>query len=441
MGNDLVREGFILHTVLIPSEVDSSSLTESAPDNTSAEKIIFFHAEQGKPLATPWQVALTRSKMINKSALGKGIILDCACGSGIQLAAHAAHLQRAALGIELDSQRALASAVNLQTIAHSMDQHDSQRMNDTRVLCGDGRDGKGALESLQQNLELSQMPEIALLHLDPARPRNSREHGLEEMAPRLDEIFTGWKPFLSEGKRGPSLLLDLSPRLSHQQRLQVESMVDSVWPQIGRTWVWTSRGRGRVDRLALWLGSISIPNVARRYVRIPPNLQDEPLIIDGGESIQSGDGIPQKSRRPPRKGERVSLLDAALVESGLANVWLNSVTKSEEIHWGVVGGRRPQIHHDHPLRLEGNNRLLVQATGKIATLAHMNLTLKEVDALVRVALDNDIHKLTVRVSLDPEVQPKVQGAIDRQLARRHGKRTAFVVQQPEDEMLLLCINE
>jgi cell division protein FtsI/penicillin-binding protein 2 len=71
----------------------------------------------------------------------------------------------------------------------------------------------------------------------------------------------------------------------------------------------------------------------------------------------------------------------------------------------------------------------------------MNLTLKEVDALVRVALDNDIHKLTVRVSLDPEVQPKVQGAIDRQLARRHGKRTAFVVQQPEDEMLLLCINE
>jgi len=35
----------------------------------------------------------------------------------------------------------------------------------------------------------------------------------------------------------------------------------------------------------------------------------------------------------------------------------------------------------------------------------------------------------------------VQGAIDRQLARRHGKRTAFVVQQPEDEMLLLCINE
>ena len=430
-----------MHNVLIPSEVDSSSLNESAPDNTSAEKIIFFHAEQGKPLATPWQIALTRSKMINKSALGKGIIVDCACGSGIQLAAHATHLQRAALGIELDSQRALASAVNLQTIAKLMNQQDSQRMNETRVLCGDGRDGRGALETLQNHLKLAQMPEISLLHLDPARPRNSRSHGLDEMAPRLDEIFAGWAPYLSTGKRGPSLLLDLSPRLSHEQRLQVEEMVDLVWPQIERTWVWTSRGRGRVDRLALWLGSISIPNVARRFVRIPPNLQDEPLIIDGGEPIQMGEGIPQKSRRPPRKGERVSLLDAALVESGLANVWLDSVTKSETIHWGVVEGRRPQIHHDHSLRLEGNNHLLVQATGKIATLAHMNLTLEDVDALVKVALDHEIQKLTVRVSLDPEIQPKVQGAIDRQLAKRHGKRTAFVVQQPGDEMLLLCVLE
>ena len=430
-----------MHTVLRPSEVESSTLTESAPDTTSAEKIVFYHAEQGKPLATPWQVALTRSKMIDDSSLGKGIILDCACGSGIQLAAHAIHLQRAALGIELEPMRALASAVNLQTIALSSRQQNSLRMAATRVLCGDGRDGKGALETLQNELNLKQMPEISLLHLDPARPRNSRSHGLDEMAPRLDEIFTGWAPYLSQGARGPSLLLDLSPRLSHQQRLQVEEMVDSVWPQIDRTWIWTSRGRGRVDRLALWLGSISIPNVARRFVRISPDLQEEPLIIDGGEAILAGDGLPVKSRRPPRKGERVSLLDAAFVESGLAEFWLGKVTKSEAIHWGVVEGRRPQIHHDHPLQLEDKNHLLVQATGKIVALAHTNLTLDDVDSLVKIALEHDIKKLTVRVSLEPALQPKVQGAIDRQLARRHGKRTAFVVQQPGDEMLLLCIVE
>lgn len=430
-----------MHTVLQPSLADPSSLQEFGPDKTSAENIVFYHAQEGKPLATPWQVALSRSKMIDDSSLGKGIIVDCACGSAIQLAAHATHLQRAALGIELDSQRALASAVNLQTIALSINQQESSRMNNTRVLCGDGRDGKGALETLQEHLNLAQMPEVAFLHLDPARPRNSRQHGLDEMAPKLDEVFAGWAPYLSSGKRGPSLLLDLSPRLSHQQRLQVEEMVDSVWPQIDRTWVWTSRGRGRVDRLALWLGSISIVNVARRFVRIPPDIDSEPLIIDGGEPIQNGDGIPTKSKRPPRKGERVSLLDAALVESGLAQSWLKEITKSESIHWGVVEGRRPQIHHDHPLVLDDKNRLLVQATGKIAALAHMNLTLQDVDSLVKVALDNDILKLTVRVSLPSDIQPKVQGAIDRQLAKRHGKRVAFVVQQPEDEMLLLCVLE
>jgi hypothetical protein len=49
--------------------------------------------------------------------------------------------------------------------------------------------------------------------------------------------------------------------------------------------------------------------------------------------------------------------------------------------------------------------------------------------------------LTVRATLPPEVQPKIQGAIDRQLSRRHGRRDAFLIQQPGDEMLLICIAE
>ncbi len=159
ISQDLNRERINLYTVIRPSEVESSTLTEAAPDTTSAEKIVFYHAEEGKPLATPWQVALTRSKMINDSSLGKGIILDCACGSGIQLAAHALLLQRAALGIELEPMRALASAVNLQTIALSSRQQNSLRMAATRVLCGDGRDGKGALETLKHELNLNKMQE------------------------------------------------------------------------------------------------------------------------------------------------------------------------------------------------------------------------------------------------------------------------------------------
>jgi hypothetical protein len=71
----------------------------------------------------------------------------------------------------------------------------------------------------------------------------------------------------------------------------------------------------------------------------------------------------------------------------------------------------------------------------------MTLEVSSVDRLVEVLLEHDIGRLTVRATLPPEVQPKVQGAIDRQLSRRHGRRDAFLIQQPGDEMLLICVAE
>jgi hypothetical protein len=71
----------------------------------------------------------------------------------------------------------------------------------------------------------------------------------------------------------------------------------------------------------------------------------------------------------------------------------------------------------------------------------MTLELANVDRLVEVLLEHDIRRLIVRATLAPELQPKIQGAIDRQLNRRHGRRDAFLVQQPGDEMLLICVSE
>ena len=131
-----------------------------------------------------------------------------------------------------------------------------------------------------------------------------------------------------------------------------------------------------------------------------------------------------------------------MVESGLAPDWLESVSKSDEFTWSVVEGRRPQINHKKPLEINNtNNALLVQATGRIVALAHMNLTLDTVDQVVEMCLENDISRMTVRVSLAPELQPKIQGAFDRQLSRRHGRREAFLVQRPGIETLLICIIE
>ncbi|MDA9828890.1 hypothetical protein N9C12_04295 [Candidatus Poseidoniaceae archaeon] len=425
-----------------PATTSTKGLSEFAPDSTAGRKLVFYHASEGKPLATPWQVALTRSKLLTELNLPEGYILDCACGSGIQLGAHMAILQRPGIGVELDPLRAQASAVNLQSIATYRNETDAERMQQTRIFASDGRDGAVVCAALADHFSLDTFPNIALLHLDPARPRNSRTHGLEEMAPRLDEVFNGWAPYLSEGLHGPAMILDLSPRLTHEQRLEVESLVDAVWKDIARTWVWTSRGRGRVDRLALWLGDAATKGIARRFVRIPPSIAEDAHVVSGGRQLGAGDGLPKSTRQPPRRGERVSILDAALVESGLAETWLASVSKSEVFTWGVVEGRRPQIHHAHPLRLDNPmDRMLVQATGRVVALARMELRIETVDQLVELFLEHDIGKMTVRVPLSPEIQPKVQGAIDRQLSRRHGRRNAFLAQQPGDDMLLVCITE
>ena len=401
---------------LTPSEADLSGPT--IRDSTAPEGLLFHYADEAKPLATPWQVAVERAKMVRKCSLPKGIILDPACGSGIQLAAYCAMMSREGIGIELDESTAHAANSNLLRVSnHGYD----SSLADSRIRIGDGTIADPTLK-------------VALLHLDPARPRNSRTHGIDEMNPKLDEVFSAWKGQLIEGDLGPAILLDLSPRLTNEQRLEVESIVETFWPGIGKTWAWTSRGRGRIDRLSLWLGQLSSTQNENRFVRIPPELKNKPVVVQGETLPVSG------HRRPPRKGEHVSILDAALVESGLATEFLNQTLPDQEITWSVVTGRRPQIHHPSSFTFEDKNQsLLVQATGRIVKLVHCELTEETIPRLVDAAIEYGFAKLTLRVSLDPELQPRLQGSIDRQLAARGGSHTGFVAQQPGDSMLLLCL--
>ena len=101
-------------------------------------------------------------------------MLDCACGSGIQLAAYGAALQRPLLGVELAEERAQARAMNVQTVAQHMRSGEDAWYTDSHIIAGDGTDAKGVIAALNKP-----DMEIAFLHLDPARPRNSRTHALE----------------------------------------------------------------------------------------------------------------------------------------------------------------------------------------------------------------------------------------------------------------------
>ena len=401
---------------LNPRDADLSGPT--IRDSTAPEGLLFHYADEAKPLATPWQVAIERAKMVRRFQLPDGLILDPACGSGIQLAAYCAMMGRKGLGIEMDEPTAIAANSNLLRVSnHGF----NSSLIESNIRIGDGTIGDEILE-------------VGMLHLDPARPRNSRTHGLDEMAPKLPDVFSAWKNVLAIGKRGPAILLDLSPRLVEKQRAEVETIVEGFWPGIGKTWVWTSRGRGRIDRLSLWLGQLSTPGISRRFVRIPPDIKDKPVVVEGnGNEISD-------HRRPPRKGEHISILDAALVESGLAVEFLNSVLPNQEIIWSITQGRRPQIHHSGPFEFENKNQeLLIQASGRIVKLVHCELSEETIPRLVEASRDYGFGKLTLRVSMNPDAQPRLQGSLDRQLISNGGSHTGFVAKQPHDSMLLLCL--
>ena len=100
---------------LNPSEADISGPT--TVDSTAPKGLVFHYADEAKPLATPWQVAIERAKLVRKCKLPQGPILDPACGSGIQLAAYCAMLGRSGVGIEMDEATAIAANANLRRVA------------------------------------------------------------------------------------------------------------------------------------------------------------------------------------------------------------------------------------------------------------------------------------------------------------------------------------
>ncbi len=89
--------------------------------------------------------------------------------------------------------------------------------------------------------------------------------------------------------------------------------------------------------------------------------------------------------------------------------------------------------------MPSESEILVQCTGKIVDLIHSDLTMETVDSFVEICLNNDINKLTIRANLPPELHPKLQGSFDRQLAKRHGSREAFLIKRPNHATFLLCI--
>jgi len=402
------------HTALNPSEEISKEASKRVEATSARRGEPEFHmTDEMRRLSTPWFVALARAQRIDDDSLPAGVILDAAAGSGIQLIAYGKELERPVLGIEKDGNIAVLCAANM----YINSKHDELQRSMDRVIIGDGSDSDGAITEYWNSLRQAGTrahPPIAMLHLDPARPTDAQNHDIDEMEPSVASILGGWTDQLQSGPNGPAVLLDLSPRLGEDQRSLVEANVRMALPGADFTWEWLSQGGGRVDRLSLWIGSLA-SDASHRCVRMGRK-----------NVIAEIEGMPDSSQaivmsEPPPYGAYLTIVDPALVESGLQQAWLEKVMREDSGHdWLRIEGRRPLLIHTDPLIDSDEVGGFAVATGEIVQHRLRPPELHTIDQVASSIAKNGIGKITLRCSLDPDVHPTIQRRLDRELKQIEG---------------------
>ena len=408
------------HTALNPS----AQLAKEARKRAEAESVrrgepAFHMTENMRRLSTPWYVALARARRIDPTVLPAGVILDAAAGSGLQLVAYSQELKRPALGIEADGNIAVLCAANMHI---NSDEGDLQRSMD-RVIIGDGSDAEGAITEYWNSLREAGTrahPPIAMLHLDPARPLDAQNHDVDEMQPAIGPVLSSWGEHLQSGPRGPAVLLDLSPRLGEDQQGMIEAIVGITFPGVSRTWEWLSQGGGRVDRLSLWVGALSSKK-SHRCVRM--GTKNVLAVIEGAPSESE---VSQMSSPPPF-GAWMTIVDPALVHSGLQEAWLEVALREGGGHsWLRLDGRRPLLIHTDPLNDSEDVDGFVVASGEIVQHRLRPPELHTIDQTAASAARKGVGKVTLRCSLDPDIHPTLQRRLDRELKEIDGGRGFMV---------------
>ena len=411
------------HTALIPSE-DIAKEAENRISAKSARKgePLLHMTDDMRRLSTPWAISMIRAQQIESFDLPAGVILDAAVGSGAQLIALANELKRPALGVELDGNIAVLCAANMHSACDITLSEGTQRTLD-RVIIGDSSDAEGAITTYWNSLMKSGIrahPPIAMLHLDPARPRDAQNHHVDEMKPSLMSVLKSWNEYLQTGPRGPAVLLDLSPRLDEEQQRMVEAIVETVFPGAPKTWEWLSQGGGRVDRLSLWIGAISSKDEGRCIRMGTKNIMAK---IEGERKISKV----QTLSKPPPFGAYISIIDSALIQSGLQEKWISKAVKEGTGHsWLRIEGRRPLLIHTDPLIDDDEINDFVVSTGEIIQHRLTPPDLDNIDQIASAASRNNIGKITLRCSLDPEIQPTLQRRLDKALRNVDGAKSYMI---------------
>ena len=259
-----------------------------------------------------------------------------------------------------------------------------------------------------------------MLHLDPARPKDAQRHEIDEMEPALAPLLKSWANHLETGPRGPAILLDLSPRLNEEQRSLVDAVIETSFPGIARTWEYLSQGGGRIDRLSVWIGSLSSKEPSRCVRMGKKNIM---ATIEG--RVAKSELVSMSS--PPPFGAYLTIVDPALVQSGLHEAWLDrALPKSAGHSWLRLDGRRPLLISTDPLTRDDEIDAFVIASGEIVQHRLTPPELHTIEQTAAAAARNEVGKVTLRCSLDPDLHPTLQRRLDKAMKEFEGAR-GFIV--------------
>ncbi len=376
-------------------------------------------SEAFRRLLTPEIVCNFRAVQVPVSRIPDGFILDPAAGSGGQLAAYGEKLGRDCVGVELSPQRAVRCANSLTRLG---------RGSTTLAICGDGLDSEGVMSLVRERIGDMK---VAMLHVDPARPLDAQNHSISEMEPPLRPLLEAWSDYLEDGEFGVSLLLDLSPRLASEQRMEVEGVVRELFPDVNLMWEWLSRGGGRVDRLTIQTGGLAQNDGEVRCIRLHRDGSFD--VLSGRMAVNYVEWLDIE----PVVGEILALIDPVVIRSGLRLAYEIGAGQEGEVKWVHDSDRRPMAILNEELQVGCSSRAFTSIHGRVEERIEGSLNLMMIDMLAASAMKYGLSKVQIRCACDPGMHTKIVSRLDSILGDTEGEM-GFLVDAPCGNSLFLC---
>ena len=116
-----------------------------------------------------------------------------------------------------------------------------------------------------------------------------------------------------------------------------------------------------------------------------------------------------------------------MIQSGLQEEWLAKAVKQDSGHsWLRIEGRRPLLIHTEPLNNSEEIGGFVVSTGEVVQHRLTPPELHSIEQVASAASRNDIGKITLRCTLDPEIQPTLQRRLDKALRDIGGSKSFMI---------------